>query len=297
MRGCCLVSGAGRTEKIVSLFLKDRETADRGSSWSVRLIPLDRIVPRECQPRKSFDPGRLESLAASIKKHGVREPILVQPVDGGNYEIVFGERRWRAAGMAGLESIPCMLVEDLSESEIRVLALTENIQRQDLTAMEKAVAIKDLIETARRIDGRELTLDEVGSLLGISRARVCQYLAVFKLPEDILEKFLKSNLNEMHTRALTMLKGQPEAQKALFIEITGGRLTGQQALERAKRYLASLPKKTPFTGAVERTRKTFAGLRDKLAGMSGAEKKRVRVELESLSAELDKLMRELDPPV
>ena len=183
------MSGNGRAERIVSLFLKDGE--NRAGAWAVRVIPLNRIVPRECQPRKSFDAGKLESLAASIRKHGVREPILVQPVDGGNYEIVFGERRWRAAGMAGLECIPCMLVEDLSDSEIRVLALTENIQRQDLSATEKAMAIKDLIETSRRIDGRELTLDEVGSLLGISKGRVCQYLAVFKLPVDILEKFLK----------------------------------------------------------------------------------------------------------
>lgn len=289
------MSTAGRAERIVSLFLNNKEKTDVQSNWIITDIPLEKIVPGDGQPRKLFDQNKLESLALSIKEHGVQEPILVREMPGGNYGIVFGERRWRASGIAGRKTIPCRVAEGLEESEARVLALTENIQRQDLNALEKAMAIKSLMDASKRLDDRELTLEEVGRMLGISKVRVHQYLAVLKLPQNIFEGFLESNLNEMHARAFMMLKEHLDAQNTLFLNIKKHQLTGQQALEWSKRYLAAQPQKTLITDKVERFKKTFTGLQKKLSNMDDAEKMRIKKELESLFSELNELMKNIDP--
>ncbi|OPY63660.1 MAG: putative chromosome-partitioning protein ParB [Pelotomaculum sp. PtaU1.Bin065] len=288
------MSKACRAERIVSLFLNDIDKKLGDSTWSIIEMPLEKIKPGDDQPRKIFDQQKLESLALSIKEHGVQEPILVRELPGGNYEIIFGERRWRASQIAGRKTIPCRVAAGLEEAEARVLALTENIQRQDLNALEKAMAIKSLMDASRLLDDKDLTLEEVGKILGISKVRVHQYLAVLKLPKSILEEFLESNLNEMHARALMMLKDHTEAQDKLFLDIKKHQLTGQQALDWSKRYLAAQPQKNLITDKVEKFRKTFTVLQKKLSNMDDTEKMMIKKELKTLAGELNELVKNID---
>jgi ParB family chromosome partitioning protein len=154
------------------------ETPATAANEELREVDIDLIEPNNVQPRTRFDEAQLEELAQSIKTNGVVQPILVRKTNGGRYQIVAGERRWRAAQRAGLQRIPSV-IRDVPDDKMLELALIENIQRQELNAIEEAYAYKRLIETFN------LTQETVAQRVGRDRTFVTNYLRLLRLPEDI----------------------------------------------------------------------------------------------------------------
>jgi ParB family chromosome partitioning protein len=161
----------------------------------LREVDIDLIEPNNVQPRTRFDETQLEELAQSIKTNGVVQPILVRKTNGGRYQIVAGERRWRAAQRAGLQRIPSV-IRDVPDDKMLELALIENIQRQELNAIEEAYAYKRLIETFN------LTQETVAQRVGRDRTFVTNYLRLLRLPEDIQRLVEENKLSMGHARAL-----------------------------------------------------------------------------------------------
>jgi ParB family chromosome partitioning protein len=158
-------------------------------------IDIDLIEPNNLQPRTRFDDAQLEELAQSILANGIVQPLLVRKVDGLRYQIVAGERRWRAAQRAGLQRIPAV-VREVPDEKMLELALIENIQRQELNAIEEAYAYKRLIETLG------LTQETVAQRVGRDRTFVTNYLRLLRLPEDIQKLVEENQISMGHARAL-----------------------------------------------------------------------------------------------
>lgn len=172
--------------------MEDITTA--GSS-AISEIEISRIIPNPDQPRRTFDNEALEELAASIRELGVIQPLSLRVNDDGRYQIIAGERRWRAAKLAGLSSLPAY-VRTASDSEVTEMALIENIQREDLNAIEVALAFKKLIETYN------LTQDRLSERLGKKRSTVSNHLRLLKLPAEIQLGLRDRKLDMGHARAL-----------------------------------------------------------------------------------------------
>lgn len=165
------------------------------SSEELREIDIDVIEPNNLQPRTRFDEQQLEDLAQSIRENGIVQPILVRRLGGGKYQIVAGERRWRAAQRASLQQIPAV-VRDIPDDKMLELALIENIQRQELNAIEEAYAYK------RLIDNLGLTQEIVAQRVGRDRTFVTNYLRLLRLPDDIQRLVEESKISMGHARAL-----------------------------------------------------------------------------------------------
>src|SRR2546423_4196534 len=176
----------------------------------VRKIEIDLIRPSQQQPRTTFDAGKLEELAKSIRTTGIIQPLLVRP-SGGLYELVAGERRWRAAQIAGLARVPAM-VREIADESLLEMALIENIQRAELNPIEEANAYKRLIESLG------LTQDDVARRVGRDRTFVTNYLRVLKLPTDIQELIEKEKVSFGHARALLGVR-DPVMQRRLAQKI------------------------------------------------------------------------------
>src|SRR6185295_16103388 len=176
----------------------------------IREIEIDLIRPGHEQPRTTFDQAKLEELAQSIRTTGVIQPLLVRPV-GGLFELVAGERRWRASQLAGLSRVPA-IVRDIPDENLLELALIENIQRAELNPVEEANAYK------RLIDSLGLTQDEVARRVGRDRSFVTNYLRVLKLPRDIQELIEAEKVSFGHARALLGV-GDPMMQRRLAQKI------------------------------------------------------------------------------
>ena len=161
-------------------------------------IKISEIEPNRSQPRKDFDEAALSELADSISKHGLLQPILVRPLTLGGYEIVAGERRYRASRMAGLTEVP-VIIRELSESETMELALIENLQREDLTPLEEALGYEVLINE------HGFTQEEVAETVGKSRPAVANALRLLKLPESIADYLKEDKITAGHARALLTL--------------------------------------------------------------------------------------------
>lgn len=174
-------------------------------------IKIGEIEPNREQPRKEFDSTALSELAESISRHGVLQPLLVRPIVSGGYRIVAGERRWRAARMAGLTEVPAV-VREMTDTEEMVFALIENLQREDLTPLEEARGYKTLIDT------QGFTQEEVSQTVGKSRPAVTNAMRLLNLPEDIQEMLEKGELSAGHARTLLSFKNEEDmrtgAQKA-----------------------------------------------------------------------------------
>jgi ParB family chromosome partitioning protein len=163
----------------------------------LRSLPVELIVPNAKQPRRSFDEAALEALAGSLRERGVLQPVLVRPIAGGTYELVAGERRWRAARLAGLEAIPA-LVRDRDDAEALETALIENMAREDLNPVEEARACAALVEELG------LTRETVGLRVGRSRVAVSNLLRLLDLPDEALGLLERGDLSAGHGRALLL---------------------------------------------------------------------------------------------
>ncbi len=193
-----------------------------------RLLDVDQIRPNSMQPRVLFDDAKLEELAASIREKGLLQPVVVRPVDDG-YELIAGERRWRASQRAGLERIPA-LVKDVSDPESLQLALIENVQRDDLSPIEEAQAYRLMVEQFG------MTQEAVATSVGRSRASVANTLRLLQLPKAIQAMVSSGELSMGHARALLPLS--PAQQNALAREIVRQGLSVRQTERRVQKLLA-----------------------------------------------------------
>jgi ParB/RepB/Spo0J family partition protein len=209
---------------------------DQGSNRlaEAREIAVEQVHPNPKQPRQWFDDDSLQELAASIREQGVLQPITVIPDEEG-YRIVAGERRWRAARIAGLKRIPA-LVRNLSDRDQRVIALMENLQREDLNDMDRARGLADLRDAlgTQVPDHASHELDEVvGHRLGISGRAVRNFIALLSLPPSIQTTIASGTLTEKHGRALRRIS-EPETQRQVAEVATRLRLTGDETVKLAR---------------------------------------------------------------
>ncbi len=174
---------------------------------TIRDLPLAQLQRGRYQPRRDFTPENLQELADSIKKQGVLQPIIVRKLTGQQYEIIAGERRWRAAQLAQLTTIPA-IVRELSDSDALAIAIIENIQRQDLNALEEAQSLQ------RLIDEFKLTQQEVADAVGKSRVAVTNLLRLLKLNSDVKDLLQTKQIEMGHARALLALAGSEQSQTA-----------------------------------------------------------------------------------
>jgi ParB family chromosome partitioning protein len=205
---------------------------------SLLQLPVEAIERNPNQPRKRFEEAKLEELAASIREHGVVEPILVRR-EGGKYRILAGERRWRAAQRAGLKEVPAVLRE-ASEREAFELALVENLQREDLNAIEEAEAYEVLLED------HALTQEAIAQRVGKERSTVANALRLLKLPSEVRDLVKDGQLDMGHARALLGLDGE-EAIRRVAQRVVRERLS-VRATEALVRQLARKGKPAPASG-------------------------------------------------
>jgi len=236
---------------------------DHPSPIGTNYIPLDRIVPNPRQPRARFDPGELVELAASIKEHGILQPLLVtydDPTD--TYILIAGERRLLAARHAGLDNVPA-IVREASEQERLELALIENLQRTDLTPLEAAEAYRQLVEDFT------LTHEEVAARVGKNRATVTNTLRLLKLPPALQQALVDGQISEGHARALLALP-TPESQEAALRTVTKLELNVRQTEDLVRKLSGLRPARalkqppSPEIAALEEKLRNRLGTKVKL---------------------------------
>ncbi len=181
-------------------------TGESGNSGELRTLDVGLLQPGKYQPRTRMDPGSLEELAESIKSQGIMQPIIVRSVGGGRFEIIAGERRWRAAQLAGLSEVPT-LVRDIPDDAALAMSLIENIQREDLNPLEEAAGVQ------RLIDEFGMTHEQAANAIGRSRSATTNLLRLLQLAEPVQEQLVTGDLDMGHARALLSL---PKADQIAF---------------------------------------------------------------------------------
>lgn len=194
---------------------------------STSTLPINEIIPNKEQPRKTFDEGALQELADSIKQHGVLQPLLVRPLTTGGYQLVAGERRWRASRMAELKEVP-VIIKELSDTEAMEIAIIENLQREDLNPIEEAEGLQALIDKC------DYTQEQVAISVGKSRPAIANSLRLLRLPVEVREMTKNGDISAGHARALLAFDNQ-----AIMLEvansIVSNKLTVRDVEKLAKR--------------------------------------------------------------
>jgi ParB family chromosome partitioning protein len=213
-----------------------------GSDAELRDLAIDLIKPKKDQPRRQFDEESLQALADSVSERGVIQPVLVRPRAGGTFELVAGERRWRAAKLAGLEQVPA-LVQDRDDATTLEVALVENMAREDLNPVEEARAVAALVEELG------LTREAVGKRVGRSRVAISNLLRILDLPDDALGLIEDGTLSEGHGRALLLAEDQIDRRRLATAAADGAwsvRVTEDRAREaNAAAQTGGRPAKAP----------------------------------------------------
>ena len=173
-----------------------------------KLLPIHKVEPNRNQPRQDFDEEELESLSESLATHGILQPLTVRELESGYYQIIAGERRWRAARMAGLTEVPVVVIE-ADDQKAMELALIENLQRQDLNPVEEALGYQSLMEDFG------LTQESAAQRVGKSRPAVANALRLLNLPDGILEKVRDGSLSAGHARAILAIKSEKKQLEAM----------------------------------------------------------------------------------
>ena len=197
-------------------------------SENVGTLRLTEIEPNKNQPRKNFDKEALEQLASSIRENGVLQPLLVRPLATGNYQIIAGERRWRASKIAGLSEVPVVIRDDLSEEQVMQIALIENLQRENLNPIEEALGYKELI------DNYKMTQDELAKTLGKARSSIANSLGLLTLPKTVKDLLAEGELSAGHCKALKSIK-DPALMTEIALRAADGELTVRSIENIAKR--------------------------------------------------------------
>lgn len=202
-----------------------------GGNNGVQSIPVNKIIPNRYQPRKTFNEEGLQELAQSIKQHGLTQPVVVVYDSGlDKYELVVGERRWRATQLAGLKEVQAIVHSKLDEKQLCALALIENIQRENLNPIETALGYKSLIQKF------QVSQSELGEYCGKSKAAVSNTLRLLELPAQMQEAIVSGKITEGHGRALLMLSDEKK-QAVLLQKIIAGKMSVRQAESSARALL------------------------------------------------------------
>ena len=255
-----------------------------------QLLPLHKVEPNRSQPRQDFDEEELEALADSIRTHGVIQPLTVRQLDSGYYQIIAGERRWRASRIAGLSEIPAVVIE-ADDKKAMELALIENLQRQDLNPIEEALGYETLIRDYG------LTQDETSQRVGKSRSAVANALRLLNLCPEVLEKVRSGQLSAGHARAVLSLKTEKQQKDAAQKIIALG-LSVRQAellcknIGREKEIQPEPPLKVDYIGECEKQLSKHLGRGVKI--VNGKRKGRFELEFygqDDLQTLLDALLK------
>ncbi|MGA2517780.1 MAG: ParB/RepB/Spo0J family partition protein [Thermodesulfobacteriota bacterium] len=244
---------------------------------------IEEILPNRSQPRKHFDESKIEELAASIKEKGVLEPLIVRRTDQG-YELIVGERRWRAAQKAGLKEVP-VLVKKVEGREALEISLIENLQREDLNPIEAAEAFKRLLEEFN------ISQEDLSKRMGKDRTTITNTLRLLKLPPEVRDQLLQNRITSGHARAILSLESK-EKQKELCALIVKKGLSVREAEAIAKRW-SEKPGKRPVSPLKKRddTESQLSSLKDSLRKYLGTKVhiapkgKRGKIEIEYYSHE------------
>ena len=200
--------GRGLSALMADVSLEPAPSAEQSVRRADTMVPIEQIRPNPNQPRRRFDPDDLADLAASVREKGILQPLIVRPAAGGGYEIVAGERRWRAAQKAQLHEVPA-LIRDLDDTEVLEIAIIENIQRADLNAMEEASGYRQLMERFGH------TQEKLAEALGKSRSHIANLLRLLTLPEDVQDLVKSGDLSAGHARALITSENPSTLAKAV----------------------------------------------------------------------------------
>lgn len=246
---------------------------------TIQEINIDEIVLNNKQPRKDFDEEKLEELAASMEQHGVLQPVILRKV-GRGYELVAGERRWRAAAKAGIKKIPAV-VKELSDGDVLEIALIENLQREDLNPIEEASAYKQLM------DEFGLTQEELAKRVGKSRSQIANTLRLLNLEEEILKFIFEGKLTAGHARALLSIEDK-KLRYGLAKKISNEGLSVRQAEQLAQNLLQKKEKKSsrqttisPIMSDIAEKLQQSLGTKVRIRGSE----KRGKIEIEFYSSE------------
>ena len=241
-------SGLGRG---LSALLEDPNRDFTQQKGGVSSVPIHKVEPNPLQPRREFDPEALQALADSITAHGMIQPLTVRELPGGYYQIIAGERRWRAARMAGLQEVPILVIE-ADDRKVMELALVENLQREDLNPMEEAQGYRSLMEDYG------LTQAETAERVGKSRPAVANALRLLSLSEDLAEMVRNGTLSPGHARALLGVKSE-KLRKQAAQRIIALQLSVRQAetlcknLEKPKQEAKEAPLEVDYVAECEKT--------------------------------------------
>lgn len=263
--------------------------SDKGYiSDSIYWVEVERIKPNPFQPRKEFDEAALKSLSESIRQYGILQPLTVTkketetPGEGirVEYELIAGERRLRAAKLAGVLQVPCVIRTSEQSDQVKLeLAIIENLQREDLNPVDRAVAFKQLNSSFN------LSHSEIGKKIGKSREYVSNTLRILNLPQQILDALAAGEIVEGHTRPLLMLIDRPEEQIALFHDITAKRLNVRDSEQIARRIASERARKqdlTPELMLLERELSDSLGTRVRIQKESATSGGKVLIEFFSV---------------
>ena len=227
-----MAKGRGLGKGLAAL-LPAAQTLGEGEP-EITMLSMDRILANPFQPRKEINENTLVELADSIRAHGVIQPLIVRRNEDGDYWIVAGERRWRAAKIVGLSEVPVRVI-DGNEMEMREITLIENIQREDLSPVDTALALEELLNVY------DITQDELAASIGWSRTSVTNKLRLLQLPEEVKTLLSNNELSEGHCRALLPLESQDEIAKLASDAVNAG-LSVRQVEDIVKRKNAHSPK-------------------------------------------------------
>ncbi len=278
-----------KTEKLSTNSVKNVDNSvETVGKTAPTMLKISQVEPNRGQPRKKFDEETLEELAESIRQHGILQPLLVQKRDN-HYEIVAGERRWRAAKLAGLREIP-VLIQEFTDQEAMEIALIENIQREDLNAVEEAQAYRTLMQEFH------LTQEEVAEKVGKSRAAVANRLRLLRLPEKIQGWLAAGELSEGHARAILSLEDE-ERQLEAARQVMEKKLSVRET-EKLVRELQKPPAQKKDDSWREKDQFIYEKLEEELRALTGTkaviqrrENGRGRIQLDYYSVEeLERLM-------
>jgi len=267
----------------LSALIGDEAAPMRGEApKATRTLPVAFLKPGKFQPRKNFADDALADLAASVKEKGVLTPILVRPLGADSYEIVAGERRWRAAQMAKLHDVP-VVVRELADAEALEIAIIENVQRADLNVIEEAAAYQELIERFGR------TQEQVAQEVGKSRPHIANTIRLLRLPDSVKALVQEGKLTAGHARTLL---SAPDPEAAAW-DILSGKMTVRQAEQRTpkKTKPGGKPAKDPNIADLEKSISNQLGLKIEIIhkGDKGGD---VRISYRSLE-QLDEITRRL----
>lgn len=249
--------------------LADNSLEETSAAQPVKLNLMD-IEPNKEQARKQFDEAALSELADSIAQHGVLQPLLVRPLIGGGYQLVAGERRWRASRIAGLTQVP-VVIKELTDTEAAVISLIENLQREDLNPVEEALGFASLMKDFN------LTQEEAAQRVGKSRPAVANALRLLKLPEKVLDMVRENKLSAGHARALAAIEDEKVLISTAELIIEKG--LSVRAVEKLVKTLTAekkektkkAPSRATFFDEVELSLNNSLGRKAKVITKSGKE--------------------------